>query len=48
MKTKCYNICKNRPIWELGEFGKNKNLENPVGSHQFKNKIKIREPIKFL
>jgi hypothetical protein len=31
-------------LWEPGEFGKNKNLENLVGSHQPKYCIYIWEP----
>jgi hypothetical protein len=26
MKTNCYSICENRPIWESGEFERIKNL----------------------
>jgi len=33
LKTNYYYICKNRPISELGEFGKIKNLDNLITSH---------------
>jgi hypothetical protein len=33
-ETDCYYICKNHPIWELGEPRKIKNLDILVSSHQ--------------
>ncbi len=34
VKINCYCICENRPILELGEFGKFKNIGTMVNSYQ--------------